>query len=236
MQLGSQLAVGGSVGRDKIHFSKWSNAGETEAILNGASLGVFHPTARLLAFGQAGDDEIKVNGSVVVPAWLYGDAGDDRLQGGAGDDILLGGDGDDLLSGGSGRDLLIGGRGADRIVGNADDDILIAGYTAFDYDAAGRLKASHEQSLDRVMAEWASVRDYAVRITNLTNGSGSADRNNGSTFLKASGEGATIFDDADKDVLTGSSGEDWFFFDTRQDRATDLKDEVFANDLSFLLS
>jgi hypothetical protein len=38
-------------------------------------------------------------------------------------------------------------------------------------------------------------------------------------------------------VLTGSSGFDWFFFnDEQEDRATDLNDEVFANDLAFILA
>jgi hypothetical protein len=49
-------------------------------------------------------------------------------------------------------------------------------------------------------------------------------------------DGATIFEDDDKDVLTGSSGSDWFFFDLLEDRATDLKDEIIANDLEFILS
>ena len=208
--------------------------GDIKVILNGASQGTYELTGRLLAFGQAGDDDIKLEGGISLSAWLYGDAGNDRLKGGAGHDAIFGGDGDDLLLGKSGRDLLIGGVGADRIIGNADDDILIAGSTAFDFDANRRLKATHERSLLDIMQEWTSSRDYAVRVANLTNGSGSTDGENGSTFLKTGGADATVFDDDDKDVLTGSSGSDWFFFDLEDDRATDLKDEVFANDLDFI--
>ncbi|MFN0053105.1 MAG: hypothetical protein ACKV0T_13045 [Planctomycetales bacterium] len=40
----------------------------------------------------------------------------------------------------------------------------------------------------------------------------------------------------DADVLTGSSGQDWFLFDRLRDRATDLKDEVFTADMEFILS
>ena len=87
------------------------------------------PTGRLVAHGGDGDDDIQVAGGIALPAWLYGEGGNDRLKGGAGHDVLLGGDGDDMLVGGGGRDLLIGGTGADRIVGNQDDDILIAGTT-----------------------------------------------------------------------------------------------------------
>ena len=45
---------------------------------------------------------------------------------------------------------------------------------------------------------------------------------------------ATVFNDIDADVLTGSVGSDWFLFDSTRDRATDLHDEAFLNDLSFI--
>ncbi len=43
----------------------------------------------------------------------------------------------------------------------------------------------------------------------------------------------TVFNDWEHDVLTGSSGLDWFLFDQERDRATDLKDEAFTNDLAW---
>jgi Ca2+-binding RTX toxin-like protein len=48
----------------------------------------------------------------------------------------------------------------------------------------------------------------------------------------------TILDDEDdsRDMLTGSNGEDWFFLWSPEDKATDLKDEVFANDLDWILN
>lgn len=86
-----------------------------------------------------------------------------------------------------------------------------------------------------VLSDWTSDRDYEIRVANLSNGTGSDNRQNGNTFLRSGGD-ATIFEDDDEDVLTGSAGSDWFFMDTQQDRATDLKDEIFANDLDFILS
>jgi Ca2+-binding RTX toxin-like protein len=118
---------------------------------------------------------------------------------------------------------LIGGTGADRIVGNADDDILIAGMTLHDAVAI---------ALCAIMDEWTrDDRTYEQRITNLTDGGGL----NGTVKLVNSGENRTVFDDSSNDVLTGSSGLDWFFFDPDRDRATDLNDEIFANDLAFFL-
>ncbi|HUG94141.1 MAG TPA: hypothetical protein VML55_25150 [Planctomycetaceae bacterium] len=42
--------------------------------------------------------------------------------------------------------------------------------------------------------------------------------------------------DDDRDILTGSEGDDWFLFDADRDRATDLTDEAFSDDLEFILS
>jgi Ca2+-binding RTX toxin-like protein len=173
--------------------------------------------SRLAVFGQAGDDDIQVSGSITLPAWIFGDAGDDKLKGGAGDDVILGGTGNDLLNGGSGRDLLIGGEGADRIVGNADDDILIAGYTVYDRNQA---------ALNQVMTEWVREdRNTAQRVATLTTGVGGVALNQ-----------STVSRDNEKDVLTGSAGKDWFFFDfdDDEDRVTDLKNEAFLGDLEWL--
>jgi hypothetical protein len=227
------LFVGGTTGNDQIHIGNGSAAGQLTVTLNGASLGAFTPTGRhFLVFGQAGDDTIQVNGSVSQSGWLYGGAGNDRLKGGDGHDVLIGGDGDDLLVGGGGRDLLIGGRGADRIVGNADDDILIAGATSYDdYSQA------NAAALCAIMDEWTSTRDFATRRANIS-GTGAGTRANGNYFLTTSGPNPTVFDDASADILTGSSAEehDWFFFNSTTDRATDLKDAAFADDLAFINS
>jgi hypothetical protein len=194
------LVVGGTTGNDSIVINP-GGPGAVKVLLGGVLLGSFSPTSRILVYGQAGDDDIQVAGGVSLPAWLYGDAGNDTLHGGAGDDVLVGGAGKDELEGGQGRDLLIGGLGADTLIGNADDDLLIAGTTAFD---------SHDVALGAVMAEWTSARDYATRVANLK-GTGSGPRANGNNFLKASGPEVTVFDDGAVDVLTGSGGDDWYF-------------------------
>src|SRR5207249_3223600 len=100
--------------------------------VNDVPNGRFIPTGRLVAYGLAGNDDIKVNGSINLPAWLYGGDGNDTLQGGGGNDVLVGGAGNNTLIAGQGRDLLIGGSGAAHLVGNSGNDILIAGTTTFD--------------------------------------------------------------------------------------------------------
>jgi Ca2+-binding RTX toxin-like protein len=220
-------AVGGTTADDKFRFVSRAGGG-IEASLDGVSLGVFVAAGRILAFGQAGDDDLQAAGDLGQSVWFYGGDGDDRLKGGAGHDVLLGDGGADLVLGGSGRDLLVGGLGADRIIGNADDDILIAGDLDF---------ADLSDAIAAVMAEWTSAREQATRVQNLrgmdeTQGNTVfGDRLNGNYFLRTAD---TVSNDDAADVLTGASGLDWFFFDVSRDRATDLIDEAFADDLAFI--
>jgi Ca2+-binding RTX toxin-like protein len=220
------LAVGGTTASDIISISP-ASGGKLQISMNGAKLGTFATIGRLVVYGQAGNDDIHVDGCISNPAWLFGDGGNDRLKGGAGHDILLGGDGDDLLVAGNGRDLLVGGRGADRIVGNADNDILIAGTTAFD---------ANQIALRAIQSEWTSARDYATRVANIK-GIGRGPRSNGNIFLATEGPSATTFDDQAKDILSGNSGVDWFFANLDagvKDKITHLSAKEFGDDLDFI--
>ncbi|MBW3541445.1 MAG: hypothetical protein KY476_14355, partial [Planctomycetes bacterium] len=232
---GGKLLVGGTVHGDLMTVTPGRAASLVATIMTSTPMGFevahFPVTAGTIesirVYGQA-DDEIVVAGSIGLPAWLYGDAGNDRLKGGAGHDVLIGGSGDDTLIGGSGRDLLIGGTGADLLLGNAGDDLLIAGITAFDHTPTGQLQRHHDAAIAAIMAEWTSANSYAMRIDNLRNGGGL----NGDWKLNSE----TVGHDADADWLTGSSGSDWFLFDGERDRPTDLNDESFVSELEFILS
>jgi Ca2+-binding RTX toxin-like protein len=233
---GAALVVTGTAGNDTFKFNPGGPGYSVEADVGQWPKGRFSPTGRIVAYGLAGDDDIQVAGGITLPVWLYGGDGNDRLKGGGGHNVELGGAGDDLLVGGNDRDILIGGTGADRIVGNAEDDILIAGSTAFD---------GNEAALCAILAEWTSGRSYAARVANLTGtgtGSDFASRLNGCYFLRVTDQLATttVFDDGAADVLTGTSGSDWFFANLSGggvlDKITDLSAAEFANDLTFILS
>lgn len=218
------LYVGGTAGNDVILAA--GLCGSVELFVNGAFLGPYTFAGRILVAAGAGHDLVTILDSHA--ARIDGGSGNDSLMGGSGADVLLGGDGDDLLVGGSGRDLLVGGNGADRLVGNAHDDILIAGRLEFG-------EVDFNSAIEDVMAEWTSTRSYHERIENLSNVSLSGDRLNGSTFLIL--DSTVVNDDGlSRDMLTGASGDDWFFFWTPEDKATDLRDEVFANDLEWIES
>ncbi|HXG09859.1 MAG TPA: LamG-like jellyroll fold domain-containing protein [Gemmataceae bacterium] len=122
------LVVGGTEGNDRLVFRpapsplllspSWGRGvgvrgrGGVRVVLNRQELGIFQPTGGIVALGQAGDDDIRVDGCLQLPA---------RLEGGWGNDVLRGGAGDDVLIGGPGRDWLIGGRGRDVFIADEDD-------------------------------------------------------------------------------------------------------------------
>jgi Ca2+-binding RTX toxin-like protein len=207
----TMLVVGGTDGADTIRLRS-AAGGAVEVLIGGRSQGTFSPTGRVVVLGGPGDDAIEVSAGVTLPAWLYGQAGDDRLAAGGGGSVLLGGDGADTLLGGDARDLLIGGKGADVLDGRGGDDILVGGTTTLDAD---------EAALAAVMAEWTSGRDYATRVANLS-GTGSGPRRNGNSFLTAGGPSATVLDDQDSDDLVGGPGLDWFFAHLGRHRTDDV--------------
>ena len=150
---------------------------------------------QLIIYGLDGNDEIKVDKNVDVSTWLFGGAGNDKLEGGDKDDVLVGESGDDKLKGKDGNDILIGGNGKDDLDGGKGEDILIAGLTEYDDDL---------EALRAIQSEWTRMDNtFVVRVNDIFNGglSGSNVLNN--TTVQIS--------DDEKDKLKGGSGTDWFF-------------------------
>jgi VCBS repeat-containing protein len=206
------LVVGGTVGTDTILINPGKVASSLSVTINKATLPAFSapaktPFARIVVYGQSGNDTIRVSSAISVSAWLRAGTGNATLTGGSGNNVLIGGSGNDTLSGGSGRDLLIGGKGADSLNGNRGDDILISGTTSF---------SANDAALAAIMAEWTSSRSYATRVTNLS-GTGTGPRLNGSNFLVA---GTTVSTDSSSNVLTvlPTQGQDWLFFNHAKDK------------------
>jgi hypothetical protein len=178
-----------------------------------ASVGVFDPTGRIIVHGNGGNDVLFVGPGVQNAAWLYGDDGNDVVKLGHGGGIAFGGAGADLVSGGNGRDILVGGESSDLLVGNPGDDVLISALTTYDDRSA---YPAHEDAWSHLYAEWNSSRTFGERVNNLRDGTGPAGRLNGSYFLND----CTINDDAACDaidILSGSSGSDWFIYKFGED-------------------
>jgi hypothetical protein len=94
----SVLAVGGTLGKDRVDLLPGAEAGTVEVLIDDVSQGTFAGVSGVLVFGQAGDDSVHVNGAG-VPVTFYGGAGDDKLHTSSFSDVLIGGDGDDRVLG-----------------------------------------------------------------------------------------------------------------------------------------
>lgn len=217
------LAVTGTSGDDTIQI-KPADDGKVKVIVNGVTLGSFKPSGHIIVQGQGGNDTITVDSSISIPQILYGNDGNDTIQSGNGASVMIGGSGNDTLKGGNARDIMIGGTGQDTIQGKNRDDILIAGTTS--YDSA---TSANQVSLCAIQSEWIRDVGYRFRIDHLT-GAVSGGRN-GSNLLKP---GQTVFNDADKDTITGGSGKDWFLVNNSGAGTFDIydrKDDEIATDL-----
>jgi Ca2+-binding RTX toxin-like protein len=200
----TDLVVGGTTGPDTILFLSGSAPGSVRVNLDGSVLGPFKPTGRIIAFGQAGNDQIVVSSAITLTSELHGGTGDDLLVGGGGDNILVGGTGDDILIGSGKHNILIGGLGSDLLIGSGDD-LMIAGATAYDADSL---------ALGAILAEWERPLSLASRIADLSRGI-SAD---GQTIAL---NAATILNDLAVDILMGLGSDAWSLV-TRSDWVLDV--------------
>ena len=167
---GKALLVKGSSLDDKIDVKFGSIAGNFKVTIKSGSMagsmdmgsfkieGGDDAISKVIVYGLDGNDDIKVHSKAGLNGWLFGGAGDDKLQGGDLDDVLVGGDGDDKLDGKRGRDILIGGDGADKLKGHQGEDILISGWTAYDNNLA---------ALCGIHQEWTSDNRFEDRVKNI---------------------------------------------------------------------
>jgi Ca2+-binding RTX toxin-like protein len=93
---------------------------------------------------------------------LYGEDDNDRLYGDYGNDVVDGGAGDDRLYGDYGDDVLDGGAGDDRLYGGYGDDVLVGGL--------GDDRLNGDSGVDRVLylgvfADYTIASGYRVTVT-----------------------------------------------------------------------
>lgn len=147
------LTVIGDPGNDVIEVTRLISAGVlVEVEINGGQPQQFSNVTLTKVYGGDGNDQITIDG--YLPTELYGQNGDDTINGGttidkiygangsdtiyghAGDDLLYGqndldyiygGDGNDLINGGDGHDRLWGDDGNDTMYGLDGNDTLLAG-------------------------------------------------------------------------------------------------------------
>src|SRR4029078_4528094 len=87
--------------------------------------------SQLVVRGGAGNDTIDAH-EAGVPVALFGEAGNDWLQGGRFSDLLVGGKGNDRLFGDRGDDLIVGGLGKDELHSRFGNDLLVGGSVSYE--------------------------------------------------------------------------------------------------------
>lgn len=190
----------GTTGNDTLTIVPIAPTGTVEVRRTGSTQVVrFAPTERVIVMGLAGDDTLRVTGSLTRGVFFYGQAGNDTLIGSTQNDVLVGGDGNDTISGLEGRDIVVGGAGIDRVYGwNAqptgaamDENVLIGNATSLD---------GNDQALFNLLTEWSSSNSFATRRTKMKAGL------NGAALSTA-----TVLNDSAVDTLLGTSGQNWFW-------------------------
>jgi Ca2+-binding RTX toxin-like protein len=204
----TDLFVGGTSGDDKIdikseHDGQLIHVKVHETNADQYQFDNTYPSAginRVIAYGGAGNDTIKVGSEFPLPTLLFGGAGNNTLIGGGSSNILVGGSGSNVLIGGEGRNILIGGAGPSVLQGGDHSDLLIGGTTDYDCNAAALLS---------IAAEWNRTdENYQTRIANIEGpaGGGSAGGVNGSYYFNLQ----TVHETTGN-TLSGGDGRDWFF-------------------------
>jgi Ca2+-binding RTX toxin-like protein len=115
-----------------------SNDGSGNLVVNGGAMPItggtptIANTTLIRITGQQGNDVLSV-GIGLPPAELFGNDGNDTLNGGSGTDLLDGGANDDTLDGNAGADTASGGDGNDTIVWDpGDGSDVVEGQTGTD--------------------------------------------------------------------------------------------------------
>jgi Ca2+-binding RTX toxin-like protein len=221
------LVVSGNAGNDTIRIIPQRGPQHLiRVVLNGSDLGTFKPTARVIVFGQSGDDDIRVSEGSALPMVLLGGEGKNRLEGASENDVLVGGDDDDILKGGDGRDMLFAGGGADIVDGGAGDDVLVAGNSFFNF-----VDDFLPNRFDDLMQEWTRTdQNYHWRVHHLLYGNG---KNQGQLDVTSD---FFVSDDAAVDSLTGGKGTDWFLRNSDGSAPDQLADRSGAETVSELLN
>ncbi|MGE0758080.1 MAG: hypothetical protein AB7O38_13710, partial [Pirellulaceae bacterium] len=202
---------------------------------------------RIEVYVGAGNDLVQVHRSVVLPAFLDGGPGNDRLLGGDGDSHLDGGDGDDDLQGGQGHDVLVGGPGNDGLDGAGGLNLLIGGPGEDNLDARrgggpeafGSILVAGTTSLesDPAALRHALDHDWIARLRSGTPYAVVVNELNSYRFTP----GITVFDDRSRDRITGGQARDVFFADidrqgTDDDELRETASDELVVDLAELLS
>jgi hypothetical protein len=120
---GTELCVTGTAGANTIVVNQVSKTQIDVKNAQGWKAAYYGDFSLLLVTGGNGNNVIKLESDVTIPATIQGGAGNDTIYGGGGDEELIGGPKDNILEAGSGKDTLVSiGAKAETLVGGSGFD------------------------------------------------------------------------------------------------------------------
>ncbi len=116
----------GTDGVDEVYIRQGSTASQIVISAFGLQQ-TYNNVTDLVLDGGVGNDVIRIDSDVSIPAEIHGGDGDDTIIIGSGPAIVYGGSGNDVITGGDANDTIYGGEGDDTIVGGPGNDSIFAG-------------------------------------------------------------------------------------------------------------
>ncbi len=214
--VGNDILEGG-IGADRIIGGDNTNNGDTVSYANASETIFVNLSSRAGFQGEAAGDVLLGIENVIGSDHrdlIFGDTGNNILQGSGGADTIAGNSGNDIIEGGEGRDFLFGNDGADilrggssldSLEGGAGADILDGGNTGDDRDIASYFNSSQGVNVDLLTGSANGGDAQGDTLIDIEWLGGSRQND----VLSGDNSGNFLFGRQGSDTLTGRAGSDW---------------------------
>lgn len=173
----------------------------------------------ILIHSHRGNDVVRIDDAISVPAQIFGGEGNDRIVGGSGSNLIHGGAGNDSISGGRATDYIFGGDGNDSIRGGAGDDYLIGGGGNDRIDGGLGDDWLFGDATNELPDEAYEPTEYAALYADTNSGNDILLGGAGQDFIYGGQGNDLLRGGLGRDLLVGGPGQD--IIDAR-DRAVDI--------------
>lgn len=171
-----------------------------------------------MVFGDSGDDDIEgsANNDIICAS-----AGNDTVYGGDGDDLIYGGDGNDVLKGEGGADTVYGGAGDDAIYNNPDKNYFYGGTgndTYYLNSSENVITENANEGTDVISTSVThtledNIENLILTGTDAIDGTGNSLDN----YIIGNSAANTLIAGSGSDTLEGAAGNDHLYGDAGDD-------------------
>lgn len=200
-------------GTDQADLIGFSQTGDTIYVVNAGQTRIFSGVTKIAMHLGDGDDEISL-GNVTLTTWVWGQNGDDILDGGAGVDHIYGGAGNDYIRGRDGADILVTiGGGSDTVYGDYGWDQFWGDSSDTLYSTSSERTGGYVNTIAEFYQPYTNDSSNADYVSLELNGQNFKDPTTTSTaYVYADYSGYELFTDGPEfnDVRQGYIGDCYF--------------------------